>query len=128
MSSPLLLSKLLLLNLENYSNFGLNEGERGGKVLKPLLILRFFFLAIMTMKQCIRKVFGRKNLPKIVLNVLENQIVANTKSANTKGRKCEICEKIYKTKISLKNHFNSVHNNVGKTSKCNRYLFKILSN
>ena len=55
MSSPLLLSKLLLLNLENYSNFGLNEGERGGgKVLKPLLILRFFFMGIMTIEQCTR--------------------------------------------------------------------------
>lgn len=34
MSSPLLLFKLLRLNLENYSNFGLNEGEGGGQNIK----------------------------------------------------------------------------------------------
>ena len=56
---------------------------------------------------------------ELVENVLDNQIVTNVMNSNTKGHKCEICEKIYKTKISLKNHFNFVHNNVGKTFKCN---------
>ena len=54
------------------------------------------------------------NDEQLVENVLKNQIVANRGE-----HKCEICEKICKTRRSLKNHFNSVHNNVGKTYKCN---------
>ena len=33
--------------------------------------------------------------------------------------KCEICEKLFKTKVSLRNHFNYIHNISGKAHKCN---------
>ena len=33
--------------------------------------------------------------------------------------KCVICEKVYKTKVNLKNHYNQHHNNSGKLFFCN---------
>ena len=32
---------------------------------------------------------------------------------------CEICEKVFKTRANLKNHYNHSHNNNGKTYCCN---------
>ena len=38
---------------------------------------------------------------------------------NDEQIKCEICEKVFKYKIMLKNHFCIVHNNEGKIITCN---------
>ena len=71
MSSPLLLSKLLLLNLENYSNFGLNEGERRGglsiKTSANLKILLFSDYDNETMyKKSLREEKSAKNCSKCI--------------------------------------------------------------
>ncbi len=41
---------------------------------------------------------------------LEHHTVTIHQNANKK-HKCEICEKVFKTKIILKNHFSTVHDN-----------------
>ena len=37
----------------------------------------------------------------------------------TKEEKCDICERVFNTKISLKNHYNHQHNHSGKMYHCN---------
>ena len=38
---------------------------------------------------------------------------------NMQHFKCDICEKAFKTKATLKQHFNNYHNASGKVYQCN---------
>ena len=58
---------------------------------------------------------------------IENPNITTFQINVKNGEKCEICEKVFKTKVKLKVHYRNTHENMEERYKCNicsRYFLR----